>query len=235
MIKNRLSKIIASAGIASRRAAERLIFDGHIKVNGAIITLPQTLVDPDEDYIEYQSRRIRPLSTFIYLKLNKPRGFVCSHKKFGDEKLVYELLDQEKERLFCIGRLDKDTEGLILLTNDGHFANRVIHPSSDIEKEYVATVDQPITALHLKKIASGTIVEECFVKPKTIKLLNPQTLQVIVTEGKKREVRKFIESALLKVLSLKRTRIGRLTLDNLPLGQYEALTAQEMENIFLLP
>lgn len=135
--KKRLSKTLAAAGVASRRAAEELIFEGRVKVNGAVEKVPQTLVDAEADLILVDDEPIKSEERKVYYILNKPHGFVCTNARIGTKKLVIDLFAHLNLRLFTVGRLDRDTTGLLLVTNDGHFANKVIHPSSNIVKEYL--------------------------------------------------------------------------------------------------
>ena len=226
--KNRLSKILAAAGVASRRACEKLIFEGHVSVNGETILLPQHHVS-SEDLILVKGEPIETEKKVYYL-LNKPKGFQCTAKE--GVRRVIDLFPPEK-RLFTVGRLDKATTGLLIVTNDGHFANRVIHPSSQVQKEYVAKTNQELTDLHLQKISRGTYVEGTFVKPHSVKKMRRNTVKIIVMEGKKHEVRRLIASAGLKTLALERTRVGNLRLGNLPLGHYRPLTQADRNAIFI--
>lgn len=229
--KIRLSKFLAAAGIASRRASEELIFAGRVTVNGVLVKEPQTLVNAD-DKIIVDGKRIDHAEPKVYYILNKPAGYVCTARKTGSTKIVLDLFNEVPYRLFTIGRLDKDTQGLLLVTNDGHFANKVIHPSSDIHKEYLAKTDAEITADHLTAISHGTLVEGVFVKPVRVAKVRKGTLKVAVSEGKKREVRMLLEAAGLKVKELVRIRIGGLLLGPLPTGAYRELTDKEKKLIF---
>jgi 23S rRNA pseudouridine2605 synthase len=228
--KNRLSKILAGAGVASRRAAEELITSGVVTVNGKKVLVPQTFVDPVKDLIAVNGEPIRKAVLKRYFILNKPAGYVCSTKSINSPT-VYDLFAFIKERLFTVGRLDKETEGLIIVTNDGHFANDVIHPSSNIEKEYLAKTGQEITDDHLKTISKGTFVEGVFVKPVSVKKVRKGTLKVTVKEGKKHEVRVLLAEAGLDVQYLSRIRIGNLVLGTLPVGSYRELTLKEKEQL----
>lgn len=230
-VKKRLSKTLAAAGVASRRACETLIFDGRVKVNGVVTLLPQTLVG-EEDKITVNGKAISTAEPKVYYILNKPVGYVCSTKGGKGTKLVYDLFEDVEYRLFTVGRLDKETSGLILVTNDGHFANRVIHPSSDIHKDYVAKTDTEITAEHLIALGNGTIVEGVFVKPIKVTKVRKGTIKITIAEGKKREVRRLLESVKLNVLELCRIRIGSLTLGTLPEGSWREMTEREKELIF---
>lgn len=229
--KQRLSKYMASAGVASRRACEELIFTGKVTVNGTVADLPQTMVD-NNDTIVVDGQQIGGKQKKLYFILNKPKGYVCSAKGSPRTKLVLDLFEGVKERLFTVGRLDKDTEGLLIVTNDGHFANSVIHPSKNICKEYVAKTNNEISPEHLKAISSGTLVEGAFVKPLKVAKVRKGTIKIVIGEGKKREVRMLLEAAGLKVLELSRIKIGGLTLGLLPVGSYREMTPREMELIF---
>lgn len=232
MTKNRLSKILAGAGVASRRACEELIFTGKVQVNGETVLLPQTQVDLGTDKITVDGKPITAEEAKVYFILNKPRGYVCTTRRFPDTKTVLDLFEGESARLFTVGRLDKDTEGLIIVTNDGHFANSVIHPSSDIVKEYMAKTDQELSHEHLVAIGNGALVEGSFVKPVSVHKVRRGTVKVAIKEGKKREVRILLEAAGLKVLELTRIRIGNLHLGTLPIGAWREMTKKDMESIF---
>lgn len=232
MAKQRLSKTMAAAGIASRRACEELIFAGRVKVNGEVELLPQTMVDLTNDIVTVNDQPLKAVESKVYYMLNKPAGYVCSNRHGAHKKIVLDLFKDEGHRLFTVGRLDKDTEGLILVTNDGHFANEVIHPSSNIQKEYLAKTNQEITHEHLIALSQGTLVEGVFVKPVRVAKVRRGTLKVVITEGKKREVRVLLESVGLEVKELSRIRLGGLHLGNLPVGSWRALTEQEKKLIF---
>lgn len=233
MKKNRLSKVLAAAGVASRRAAEELIFQGKIKVNGQIVLTPQTLVNPEEDEICIGEKIVSCAEEKVYYMLNKPIGYVCSTRKSGESKPVLDLFEGETHRLFTVGRLDKDTRGLLIVTNDGHFANQVIHPSSNIRKEYLAKIDQEVTHEHLMAISQGTLVQGCFVKPLRVEKVRRGTLKVVIGEGKKREVRLLLQAAGLTVKELTRIAIGGLRLGALPVGNWRSLSERERKAIFL--
>ncbi|MFT4553989.1 MAG: 23S rRNA pseudouridine2605 synthase [Chlamydiales bacterium] len=227
--EKRLSKAMAAAGIASRRACEKLIFAGLVKVNGKTALLPQTMVDWERDSIIVDGKAVKGEEIKKYYMLNKPCGYVCSNKQGNSTKIVSNLFKDEGSRLFTVGRLDKETSGLIIVTNDGHFANKVIHPSNGVEKEYLAKTNKEITAEHLKLISGGAIVEGAFVQPKSVTKVRKGTLKVVVSDGKKHEVRILLENAGLEVRELSRIRIGGLHLSSLARGQWKAMTIQEQE------
>jgi 23S rRNA pseudouridine2605 synthase len=229
--KNRLSKFLAASGVASRRTCEEIIFAGRVTVNGKITLVPQTLVDIN-DKITVDGKNIILEEKKVYYIVNKPVNYVCTAKKMGSTKIVLDLFEGVPYRLFTIGRLDKDTQGLLLLTNDGQFANRVIHPSGDINKEYLAKTDQEITDEHLKMISNGTLVEGAFVKPLKVSKVRRGTLKITIGEGKKHEVRLLLDAAGLQIKELTRIRIGALHLGTLPLGAWRELSDKEKELIF---
>lgn len=233
-MKKRLSKALAAAGIASRRAAEQLIFDGKVQVNGKVVHVPQTLVSWEDDLIKVSGRMVSGEEKKIYFILNKPPGYICSSKRVGSKKIVLDLFQSISARLFTIGRLDRDTTGLLLLTNDGHFAQKVIHPSSNIQKEYLVKVHGEIKHDHLVAISRGTEVEGAWVRPLRVTKMRRGTLKIVVLEGKKREVRLLVQNAGLEIDSLERIRIGGLILGPLTVGEFRPLTEKEKENIFKL-
>src|SRR5271170_1804517 len=222
--KKRLSKALAASGVASRRAAEELIFEGRVKVNGQVVKVPQTMVDWEKDNILVDESPIRGEEKKVYFILNKPHGYVCSSTPLGTKKLVVDLFAHLNLRLFTVGRLDRDTTGLLLVTNDGHFTNKVIHPSSNISKEYLVKTSQEITDLHLKDISKGTYIESSWIKPVKVEKVRKGTLKVVVKEGKKREVRLLVQNAGLDILELSRTRIGGLRLGPIPEGTFREMT-----------
>jgi 23S rRNA pseudouridine2605 synthase len=232
MTSNRLSKILAWTGIASRRACEELIFSGKVEVDGEVVTLPQTMVDPSKSEIRVEGRVISCEEKKYTFLLNKPRGYICSNKRIGTKKLVIDLFKGVKARLFTVGRLDRDTTGLLIVTNDGYFAQQVIHPSSNISKEYLVKTMEEVSADHLKKISKGTLIEEKWIRPCSVTKVRKGTVKIVVKEGKKREVRYLMQNAGLLVLSLTRIRIGGLRLGALEKGKWREITEREKTSIF---
>ena len=251
MSKIRLNKFLAHSGIASRRKVEDVIISKSVKVNGKIADLPQTLIDPEVDIVKINDKVIKEEKKNYFL-LNKPKGFICANQKDPNnpsknipsqkktkspkrkqkEHLVIDLFKDYSSRLFTVGRLDKDTTGLLIVTNDGDFANKIIHPSSNLEKEYFVKVKENLLATHLKKISKGGFVENKFVKPKKVIKTSRKTLRIMVTEGKKREIKAFIEKANLTLFELQRVRIGNLKLGNIPFGYYKKVSLKDLEVIF---
>ncbi len=230
--KKRLSKALAAAGIASRRACEEIIFGGRVSVNGKVALLPQTLVSWETDEIRVDEKLVSGEEKKVYYILNKPHGYICSNVRIGRKKLVVDLFGTEGKRLFTIGRLDRDTTGLLLVTNDGFFAQKVIHPSMNISKEYIVKTLQEITDEHLKAISKGTFIEGSWIKPARVQKVRKGTVKVIVKEGKKREVRLLVQNAGLDILELSRVRIGGLRLGPIPEGTYREMTEAEKQMIF---
>lgn len=230
--KQRLSKVLAAAGIASRRQCEEIIFDGKVTVNGKIVLLPQTLVSLEEDAICVDKIKISSEEKKVYFLLNKPKGYICSNARVGTKKIVRDLFGAVSERIFTVGRLDRETTGLLIVTNDGHFANKVIHPSSGITKEYlVKTQNEPFHE-QLVKISNGIDIDGDWVKPVKVTKVRKGTLKIVVREGKKREVRLLVQQTGLEVLELKRIRIGGLLLGEIPEGSYREMSEAEKQAIF---
>lgn len=225
----RLSKALAAAGVASRRACEELIFNGKVTVNGEVVLLPQTLVTWEKDVIAIDGEPVKREQEKVYYILNKPKGYICSSARLGSKKLVVDLFSHLPYRLFTVGRLDRDTTGLLIVTNDGYFAQQVIHPSKGVTKEYLVKTTQEISHDHLVSISKGGLVEGTWVKPARVAKVRRGTLTVTVHEGKKREVRLLVQKAGLDIVSLHRIRIGSLVLGNLDFGDYRPLTEREKE------
>lgn len=232
MAENRLSKVMAAAGVASRRACEELIFAGKVKVNGTVIRIPQTQVDIEKDEIRVDDQLIKKTDEKYYFILNKPKGVICSNKRIGTKRLVIDLFGHIKARLFTIGRLDRDTTGLLLVTNDGHFAQKVIHPSANITKEYLVKTFGDVSDEHLKNIAKGTLIEGKWIKPLSVTKVRKGTIKISVKEGKKREVRYLVKNAGLETTSLSRIRIGGLKLGPLEEGTWREMTEKDKNVIF---
>lgn len=230
--KKRLSKALAAAGIASRRAAEEIIFEGRVKVNGKMVVVPQTLVDWQKDVILVDESPIKAEEQKVYFVVNKPHGYICTNTRIGTKKLVIDLFAHLNLRLFTVGRLDRDTTGLLIVTNDGHFANKVIHPSSNISKEYLVKTSQEITDVHLKAISKGTYIEGSWIKPVRVEKVRKGTIKVVVKEGKKREVRLLVQNAGLDILELGRIRIGGLRLGPIPEGGFREMTDDDKKELF---
>lgn len=220
----RLSQFIQQAGLASRRKADELIENGHVRVNDQIVIHPYTRVSPQDKV--YCLGELVKKKSFVYYLLNKPKGFVCTSQDPQCRRKVVDLFPPHLN-LFTVGRLDKETTGLLILTNDGSFAQRVIHPSFGHTKEYLVKIYEYPTSEALKSLEKGMVIEGSYVKPKKVERVRKNTLKITVSEGKKREIRLLIEKAGLSLMSLKRIRLGPLVLGGLAEGQYRLLTEKE--------
>lgn len=232
----RLQKFLANAGIASRRKCEEYIAAGRVEVNGKTIREPGFLVDPAMDEIKYMSRIIKLPDEKIYIMLNKPAGCVstCSDEK-GRETVMRYVKDIP-ERLYPVGRLDFNSEGLLLMTNDGELANRLTHPKHNVPKKYLTVTDCEITEDDIKKLSGGVIIDKGYkTAPATFVLLNssPERSEVlcVITEGKNRQIRKMFEAIGKNVKYLKRVSVGDLKLGNLKKGTYRYLSPEEVERL----
>jgi pseudouridine synthase len=228
----RLQKYLADCGVASRRKAEELIIKGLIDVNGDVVTKLGTKIDPQKDKVTFNGQTLGPKrDKKIYLKLNKPRGVVTSCVSLKGEGTIIDLIKGVKERLFPIGRLDMDTQGLILLTNDGDLANRLMHPRYEHEKEYLVEVELPLTAKMLTQLEKDIVIDEQQALPAKIVLENPKMFTIVLREGKKRQIRRMVEAVGNKVVRLTRTRIGQIQLGSLRMGAYQPLTDRELAGL----
>jgi len=229
MAEMRLQKFLSKAGICSRRKGEEYIKAGWVKVNGKIVTELGVKVDPERDTVEVDSDAIRSDSAPTYIALNKPKGYVSScHQQ--NEKIVLDLLDIS-ERVYPVGRLDKESTGLLLLTNDGHLHHRLSHPSFNHEKEYEVTVAKPLPEGALRKLAKGLPMMGTRTRPARVKRISARRFGIVLQEGKNRQIRRMIRKVGNQVTHLKRIRIANIKLGNLPSGSWRYLTKIEKENL----
>jgi 23S rRNA pseudouridine2605 synthase len=228
----RLQKVLAAAGIASRRASEALINEGRVEVNGRLVTEQGVRVDPERDVIRVDGSRIPPPRRHIYLVFNKPRGVVSTMEDPEGRPTVADYLSARKERLFHVGRLDTDTEGLLILTNDGDFAHRLAHPSFEVPKTYLAEVSGVVTPATLKKLRAGVTLEDGPLVPSAVKLVSTarerSMVKITLHEGRNRVVRRTMESVGHPVRRLSRTGIGPVRLGTLQIGALRDLTREEL-------
>ncbi len=232
MRSERLHKVLAQAGVASRRKCEELIAAGRVKVNGEIVTIPGSKVDPHRDHIELDGKPIQLPSEHVYFLLNKPVGYVSTVRDPQGRPTVIDLLPVQ-QRVYPVGRLDIDSEGLILLTDDGELAQRLTHPSYEHEKEYHVLVEGRPTARALRNLRDGIELEDGYTWPAEVTVLrregNGTWLRFVIHEGRKRQLRRMCKAVGHPVRRLIRVRMGPLTLGNLPPGQHRSLTPQERE------
>lgn len=230
----RLQKYIAMCGEASRRAAEQLIEEGKVFVNGNKVVQQGVKVEIGADEVTVSGRVIKPCEKLYYVMLNKPCGYVSTVKDQFERPTVIDLLgDEIKARVFPVGRLDYDTEGLILMTNDGDFAYRITHPKHNVEKTYIAVVGGGVTPSALNRLRKGVRLSDGFVTScAEVEIIEAQkgvtTVKITIHEGKNRQVRRMFEEVGSKVIALKRININGVELGNLPLGRWRHLTAHEI-------
>ncbi len=230
----RINKYIASCGIASRRASEQFILDGKVKVNNKIVKDLATVIDEYNDTVIVEGQKIQPITKQVYIMLNKPKGCVCTVKDDKDRKTVMDYLgDLKEKRLFPVGRLDYDTEGLILITNDGDLSHKLTHPSNEIPKTYVAKVEGEVQQSDLATLRNGIILDGKKLGRSKIKLIetidNIYRYEVTIYEGKNRQVHRMFESVGKTVIFLKRVAVGDLRLGGLTRGTYRYLLEREIE------
>jgi 23S rRNA pseudouridine2605 synthase len=232
----RLQKVLAQAGVASRRNCEELIVQGRVRVNGKVVRELGTKVDPQADKIEVDGRPIRR-EQLIYLLLNKPTGVITSLHDPQGRRVVTDLLAGIKERVYPVGRLDCDTSGLLLVTNDGELANCLAHPSFEIDKVYHAWVKGIPSPDKIRQLAQGVMLEDGMTAPGKAKLLETDEakgrslIELTIHEGRNRQVRRMCEAIGHPVITLARVRLGFLTLQGVKKGAYRHLTPQEVERL----
>lgn len=228
----RLQKMMAMSGVASRRASEKLIEEGRVKVNGTVTTQLGTTVDPDKDLVEVNDQPITCVTEMIYILLNKPSGFVTTAKDQFNRPTVLDLLKGLDARVYPVGRLDYQTSGLLILTNDGDLTLKLTHPKHQIFKTYLATVEGSIQQNSLEKLTNGVDIGDFITSPAKVTLLESSPYESVVTidirEGKYRQVRRMFEAVGHPVIELQRTNLGTLNLTGLSEGDWRNLTDAEV-------
>lgn len=232
----RLQKYLARCGIASRRECEKLIFAGRVKVNGEVVHVLGTKIQPEIDRVELDDTPVTPDSGRVYVMLNKPPGYVTSADDEYGRETVFELVKDVNRRVFSVGRLDLNSRGLLLLTNDGELAYRLTHPRYKVEKEYIVKINGVPAEHELNMLRQGTtLIGGYRIQPAQVELISatPEqaTVRVILSEGRKRQVKRMFAAIGYKVLDLKRTRIGPLRLGKLPEGKWRYLPAYELKKL----
>ncbi|NBI06512.1 23S rRNA pseudouridine(2604) synthase RluF [Senegalia massiliensis] len=225
--KKRINKFIRETGLCSRREADSMIEQGRVKINGKKAELGDKV--DFNDYIEVDGKLMNAKPELIYIALNKPRGITCTTESHVKGNIVDFV--NYPERIFPIGRLDKDSEGLIFLTNDGDIVNKILRAGNNHEKEYIVTVDKPITNKFIKDMSNGvpildTVTKKCFVEK-----ISKYKFKIILTQGLNRQIRRMCSYLEYNVVKLKRIRIMNVTLENLPIGKWRYLTNKEMNTI----
>lgn len=226
----RINKYIANCGICSRRAADELVLNGKVEINGDIINIPGFDVDI-KDTVKINGKIIKLQDEKIYILLNKPKGYITTSEEQFGRPCIMDLI-KENIRVFPVGRLDMDTEGMILLTNDGELTNNIIHPRNKIEKRYIVEIHEKVTTSQIKSLTNGVDIGGYITSPAVVKLLDDKHLEITITEGKNRQVRRMCEAVDIIVYNLKRISIGNLTLGDLKVGTYRRITENEINKIF---
>lgn len=234
-MEKRVQAIISGSGFCSRRKAEDLIAESRVKVNGKLVSLGDKCFETDE--ITIDGEQLPKSDKKKYFVLNKPKDYVCSNSDPHNPKTVFDILPKIKG-LISVGRLDKDTTGLLIVTTDGDFAQKIIHPSQKIEKEYLALVSKPISDKDISDLEGGIVIEGKKLSPCKIRKISAVSYSVTITEGRKRQVRNMFQEVGSGVFQLKRIRIGNLDLKNLnlDLGKFKEFSRNELEKlIFYTP
>jgi 23S rRNA pseudouridine2605 synthase len=232
----RLQKLLAMSGVASRRKCEELMLDGKVEVDGEIVTRLGTKVDPRTAVIRVSGKRLPPVSPNVYLVLNKPRGVVSTMSDPEGRKTLTDFVADRPERLFHVGRLDTDTSGLILLTNDGEFAHRMAHPSYEVDKTYVAEVEGEVTKATLEQLKAGVTLDDGPVTVSSARLVTAgqggakgrSIVELVIHEGRNRIVRRLLDQVGHPVRRLTRTAIGPVELQGLKSGALRDLSSDEL-------
>jgi 23S rRNA pseudouridine2605 synthase len=234
-MKERLQKILARAGIASRRAAEELIRQGKVTVDSVVVTEMGCRVDPALQSVSFEGRPIAAVEEKLYLLLNKPKGYVTTLDDPQGRPIVTSLLQGISVRVFPVGRLDVDTEGALILTNDGDFAQRILHPSFEIERTYLALVSGHPERKNIALLERGIELEGRTTWPARLRIRKKNAtgtwVEITIHEGRKRQVRKMFQAVGHRVIELKRTAYGGLQLGDLARGAYRILTLDDLDSI----
>lgn len=228
----RINKYLAQVGLGSRRKVEELVLDGRVKVNGAITRDLSTDIK-DSDVVYFDNRPIKVSNKLVYYKLNKPKGYVTTVSDDKDRKTVMDLMRGVHHRVYPVGRLDYDTEGLLILTNDGDITNILTKPNSEVPKTYIVHIESGITNDEIKKLTSGVKIDDYTTKPCSIEIKELgeklSKLYITISEGKNRQIRKMFASVGKNVIFLRRIQIGDIKLGGLSRGEYVELNAREMK------
>lgn len=231
----RLQKYLASCGVASRRAAEKMITEGRISVNGIVVTELGTQVDENAETVQVDGETVRPEAEKHYIAYNKPVGEVTTASDPEGRDTVMDRFRDYPVRLFPVGRLDYDSEGLLLLTNDGDLMNRLLHPSFEIKKSYLTRVSNFVTDEEIRSLRKGVMIDGRLTSPAEVRMIRHDAfsteLLVTIHEGRNRQVRKMIEAVGHQVVRLKRVRFGPVELGDLPSGMWRKLTEAEIAKL----
>ncbi|MFH1783103.1 MAG: pseudouridine synthase [Candidatus Omnitrophota bacterium] len=227
----RLQVFLSRAGICSRRAAKELIKKYCVKINGITVCDPSFKINPEQDKVFFKDKEIT-LKEKIYVVLNKPKGVTTTKKDPFAKKTVIDLLPKDLKHLNPCGRLDKDTTGLLIMTNDGDFLNRITHPRFNIDKSYIAKINKPLVYKDARTIEKGVRLEEGLTAPCKIMIREKDLIEVTIHEGRKRQIKRIFKKLGYSVLDLKRVREGFLTLGGLREGKWRFIKRKEIEKYF---
>ena len=233
MDEQRLQKVLAAAGVDSRRKCEELILDGAVQVNSKVVDKLPAFVDPEKDIITVNGKRIRAAQKVYYL-LNKPKGVICTNFDPQGRKKAIDVI-KSRERIFCVGRLDADSTGVLILTNDSQLVNKLTHPRYEVPKTYLVEVRSQISGEQIEKLSKGVWLAEGKTGKASLKILKrshrQSLLEITIQQGLNRQVRRMLAKVGLPVKSLKRTRIGKLTTRGLGVGKFRTLTKAEVTHL----
>lgn len=234
--KIRLQKYLSECGVASRRKSEELIENGFVKVNGKTASVGDK-VDPKRDSITVHGKKVVRQNKFVYLMLNKPRGFITTMSDEMDRKCVASLVSDAPARVYPVGRLDRESEGMLLFTNDGEFANALTHPSKHVSKTYRVTVRPPVSEEQLTAIAAGIVIDDRKTAPADVRVVlqeeNRVVLEIVLYEGRNRQIRKMCEEIGLEVARLRRIAVGSVKLGMLKIGSWREMSEEEVRKLML--
>lgn len=230
----RLQKYLAECGVASRRKSEELIEQGKVKVNGRVAQIGDK-INPKKDDITVSGKKVVKSRQYTYIILHKPRGFITTMSDEMGRKCIAELIKDVNARVYPVGRLDRDSEGMLLMTNDGEFANAMTHPTKHVPKTYRVTVRPSITDEQITALTTGIMLEGRKTAPAEVRVLTREegrvVIEIVLYEGRNRQIRKMCESLGLEVARLKRTAIGTIKLGMLPQGKWRELTEDEVHKL----
>lgn len=234
--KVRLQKYLAECGVASRRKSEELIEQGAVRVNGQVASIGDK-INPKNDTVTVKGKKIVKQKSHTYIMLHKPRGFITTMNDERDRKCVAELIKNVPGRVYPVGRLDRESEGILLCTNDGEFANAMTHPRKHVPKTYRVTVRPTITQEQITELTTGIVIDERMTAPAEIRVIKREegrvVLEIILYEGRNRQIRKMCEAVGLEVARLKRTAVGSVKLGMLKQGDWRDLTEDEVRKLMI--
>ena len=230
----RLNKYLASCGIGSRRTCDQYIFEKKVKVNGQVVEGVGRVIDERKDIVEFEGKQLTYISGFTYLKMNKPKGYICSMKDDRGRKCVYDLLKNE-ERVFSIGRLDYDTEGLLLFTNDGQLAEKIAHPRNEIKKVYIAKIEGTIKESELAVLRNGVVIDGERLPSAKVEFVSAAPgstkIRITIRQGINHQIKKMISAIGKNLLFLKRVQVGEIKLGGLARGEVKPLSQDEIQSL----